>query len=81
MELSRIIWKEKPQVRLVQYSDALFAIGVCFSERMSERLLWAGFDITQSPFGTVYNPVSIKEQVVRFCGGGKICRRRTHTNK
>jgi GSCFA family len=71
MQLFRTPLKEKPQMRLIQYSDALFAIGSCFSEHMSERLLRAGFDITQSPFGTVYNPVSIKEQVLRLCGGGK----------
>jgi hypothetical protein len=71
MQIFRTVLKEKPQLRPIGGSDRIFAIGSCFTEHITAHLARAGFEVCASPFGTVYNPVNVKEQMVRLCAGEK----------
>lgn len=44
-------------------------MGSCFTDHIAQRLRSARFDVTASPFGTVYNPISIKDQCQRLARG------------
>jgi GSCFA family len=66
MQLFRIPLTETPRLAPIEYSDTFFLIGSCFTDQMSARLTNAGFGTAVSPFGTVFNPVSIKDGILRM---------------
>lgn len=43
----------------LQYKDAVFALGSCFSQNISQRLSDHLYQVTSNPFGTLYNPLSV----------------------
>lgn len=47
----------------IEYQHFLFFIGSCFSVNMSTVLAYHKFKTLANPFGTVYNPISIFEQI------------------
>jgi hypothetical protein len=67
--LLRTPLKETPTLRPLHYREPILAIGSCFTEHISTRLRNARMRVTDSPFGTVYNPASINDQCQRLVGG------------
>jgi hypothetical protein len=71
MQVFRTILSESPQGHAITHADQVFQIGSCFTDHISDRLKQAGFRVTKSPFGTVYNPVSISDGLLRLVRGEK----------
>ena len=55
-------------VRL-SYSDGIMFLGSCFADNVGSRMSDAGFDVCVNPFGTLYNPVSLRNAVERLESG------------
>ena len=55
-----------PLVERVSYGAKIFALGSCFAESISERLLRAKFSVTTNPFGVLFNPFSIANALERL---------------
>jgi len=47
----------------ISHADALLSIGSCFTENIGKRLSTLKFNHLINPFGIVYNPVSMAEQL------------------
>ncbi|MGN0189784.1 MAG: GSCFA domain-containing protein, partial [Candidatus Cryptobacteroides sp.] len=45
----------------ISYDEKIMFIGSCFSDNVGKILDDYGFDVLVNPFGTLYNPASIKE--------------------
>ena len=45
----------------ISLSSSIFTIGSCFSEMLGEKLITHKWNVLNSPFGTLYNPLSIAE--------------------
>ena len=64
------------------YEMPILLLGSCFSENVGKRLDEAKFQVDINPFGTLYNPLSIVDALIRlesprpftaddlFCSGG-----------
>lgn len=52
-----------PNPQKLTYNSKLLAIGSCFSENIAQQFKQRRFDIVGNPFGTVFNPISIFNQV------------------
>ena len=48
---------------VLDHSTPMLALGSCFADEMGSRLRRDGFDILCNPFGTLYNPLSIAEDL------------------
>ncbi|MBB6460834.1 GSCFA domain-containing protein [Flammeovirga kamogawensis] len=48
----------------INYSSKLFSIGSCFSQNIGNRLSDYQFNIVTNPYGTLYNPVSIFNNLI-----------------
>jgi len=44
-------------------------LGSCFADEIGTKMKAAGFDVMVNPFGTVYNPISIKNAIDRLDSG------------
>ena len=55
-------------VRL-SYSEGIMLLGSCFADNIGARMADAGFDVCVNPFGTLYNPVSLRNAVARLESG------------
>lgn len=55
-----------PLAEGIDHSAKIFALGSCFAERVSERLLRAKFSVTTNPFGVLFNPLSIAAAIERL---------------
>ena len=55
-------------VRL-SYSDGIMLLGSCFADNVGARMSDAGFEVCVNPFGTLYNPVSLRNAVERLESG------------
>ena len=62
MKLQTPVTDEKCKVG-ISYSDKIMMIGSCFSDNIGRQLADYGFDVCVNPFGTLYNPISIKQSV------------------
>ena len=62
MKLQTPVTDEKCRVG-ISYSDKIMMIGSCFSDNIGRQLADYGFDVCVNPFGTLYNPISIKQSV------------------
>ncbi|MEZ4858550.1 MAG: GSCFA domain-containing protein [Flavobacteriaceae bacterium] len=49
----------------IDYSSKVLLLGSCFTENMGGKLNYFKFQNTQNPFGIIFNPVSIKQLVLR----------------
>ena len=47
----------------IGYQEHLFSMGSCFSEEIAQKLLGLGWSGIQNPFGLVYNPISLAQQL------------------
>lgn len=54
---------------VLDHSTPLLALGSCFADEMGSRLRRDGFDILCNPFGTLYNPLSIAEDLQMALAG------------
>lgn len=52
------------------YSDRIMLIGSCFSDEIGDLLALYGFDVLVNPFGTLYNPCSVFNSLMRL---GAVC--------
>lgn len=79
----------------ISYSNKILVLGSCFADVTGSRLRNLGFDVCVNPFGTLYNPLSIKDALLRLdsgmpftsddcvemgAGAGKICSFSHHTS-
>lgn len=48
------------------YEDKITVLGSCFADNIGEKLLNAGFDACVNPFGTLYNPLSLRSSLLRL---------------
>lgn len=54
---------------VLDHSTPMLALGSCFADEMGSRLRRDGFDILCNPFGTLYNPLSIAEDLQMALAG------------
>jgi hypothetical protein len=47
----------------ISYSSKITMLGSCFSDNIGSMLADYGFDVLVNPFGTLYNPISIKQSI------------------
>ncbi|MFM9838005.1 MAG: GSCFA domain-containing protein [Cyclobacteriaceae bacterium] len=52
-----------PSLQPFGLSDSIFTIGSCFAETIGNRLVENKFKALVNPFGTLYNPLSIHQQL------------------
>lgn len=55
----------EPPFRL---GDRIVLLGSCFADNIGAKMAAAGFDVCINPFGTLYNPASIRSAVERLDG-------------
>ena len=55
-----------PLAEGIDHSAKIFALGSCFAESISERLLRSKFSVTTNPFGVLFNPLSIANAIERL---------------
>ena len=55
-----------PLAEGIDHSAKIFALGSCFAESISERLVRAKFSVTTNPFGVLFNPLSIASAIERL---------------
>ena len=55
-----------PLTEGLEHSAKIFALGSCFAESISERLVRAKFSVTSNPFGILFNPFSIANALDRL---------------
>ena len=53
----------------ISYSDKILVLGSCFADNIGQKMQQAGFDVCVNPFGTLYNPMSLKQALSRLAGG------------
>lgn len=58
-----------PPVKRLHFNQPAFLTGSCFSDHISGLLNSRGVDVISQPFGVVFNPVSITQQLVRLVQG------------
>lgn len=94
MKLTTPVIINAPQVPF-RLSDRIMLLGSCFADNIGARLSAAGFSTCVNPFGTLYNPESIRSAVARLdsvepfgpddcvpmgAGAGRICSFEHHTS-
>ena len=47
----------------ISYTDKVMMLGSCFSDNIGRQLADFGFDVSINPFGTLYNPISIRQSI------------------
>lgn len=55
-----------PLVEGLEHDAKIFALGSCFAESISERLLRSKFSVATNPFGVLFNPLSIASAIERL---------------
>ncbi len=53
----------EPQEHKISYSDSVIFMGSCFSENIYKKMDSIKLKVDANPFGIVYNPISIAEQI------------------
>ncbi len=62
MKLQTPVTDAKCQVP-ISFSDKIMMLGSCFSDNIGNQLKDFGFDVCVNPFGTLYNPISIRHSI------------------
>ena len=60
-----------PNLKKYSFNDSFFSIGSCFSENVAGYLDLLGIDTFSNPFGVVYNPHSIYQQLLHITAKDK----------
>ena len=47
----------------IQYQDRILSMGSCFAENIAKKLQQLCYEVSINPFGTLYNPVSIRNSL------------------
>ena len=47
----------------ISYTDKVMMLGSCFSNNIGRQLMDFGFNVCVNPFGTLYNPISIRQSI------------------
>jgi len=68
MQLTTIIDIPKSSFK-IQPEDKVLFLGSCFADSIGEKFMRGGFDALVNPFGTLYNPMSIAELILRSIDG------------
>ena len=55
--------------RKFSLTDKIILLGSCFADNMAAKLSDAGFNVCSNPFGTLYNPESIRNAIRRLDSG------------
>ncbi|MBO4664594.1 MAG: GSCFA domain-containing protein [Bacteroidaceae bacterium] len=64
MQLTTVIDIPKSKFKISADDKVLF-LGSCFADSVGEKFVRGGFDVLVNPFGTLYNPMSIAELLLR----------------
>lgn len=64
MQLTTVIDIPKSSFKIKESEKILF-LGSCFADSVGEKFMRGGFDALVNPFGTLYNPMSIAELIIR----------------
>ena len=67
MKLQTPVTDEKCRVH-ISFSDKIMMLGSCFSDNIGRQLGDFGFDVCVNPFGTLYNPMSIRHSISLLLG-------------
>jgi lysophospholipase L1-like esterase len=52
------------QLNKLDHGDSIIQLGSCFSEHISQRLVHSGFDVLSNPFGVVFHPLPLANQIL-----------------
>jgi hypothetical protein len=63
MDAFRTIVELQPSAKKITYSTAVMFVGSCFSEYIGEKLGSLKFPVSHNPFGTLFNPASIADNI------------------
>jgi hypothetical protein len=63
MDSFRTIVEIQPSGKKITYSSAMVFMGSCFSDTMGEKLESLKFQVCTNPFGVLFNPASIAENI------------------
>lgn len=48
----------------ISHEKAFTFLGSCFSDEIGSEAILSGFDVLTNPFGTIFNPISLSQQIV-----------------
>jgi hypothetical protein len=71
MEKFRTEVKIAPADHKISHRSGIMMIGSCFTENIGARLIEHKFDIDINPFGIVYNPLSVNQNLEAILSGKK----------
>jgi hypothetical protein len=60
-----------PSAHKINHKSGILFIGSCFTENIGARMMEYKFDVDINPFGIVYNPMSVKQNLEIILSGGK----------
>jgi hypothetical protein len=63
MDLFRTVVEIQPSEKKIAYDTPLILLGSCFSDYIGERIQHLKFTVSTNPFGVLYNPLSIAEDI------------------
>ncbi len=66
MQSFRTEFPRKKSLYSISHSDKIFCMGSCFAENISTKLNERAFHTVNSPFGIVFNPLSMADQLNRI---------------
>lgn len=56
---------QKPnELNQLTHGETIVQLGSCFSEHISQRLIYSGFDVLSNPFGVVFHPLPLANQIL-----------------
>ena len=59
----RTIIPIEPATEKISYQDQIMTLGSCFSDHIGSKLQKAYFQVNVNPFGVLFNPLSIKQNI------------------
>jgi hypothetical protein len=71
MEKFRTEVNVAPSVHKINHKSGILFIGSCFTENIGTRMTEYKFDVDINPFGIVYNPLSVKQNLEIIFSGEK----------
>jgi hypothetical protein len=71
MERFRTEVNVKPSVHTIDHKSGILLIGSCFTENIGTRMMEYKFDVDINPFGIVYNPLSVLQNLETLLSGRK----------